>query len=85
MATQVRYHETSPCKSSGDNVKKLLLALIEQNNPELFGRKVKANRTKMLVTDLGNNLYDVIQYDLVKHSWEPYERETHYIFEIVRK
>jgi hypothetical protein len=80
--TQVRYHETSPTKCSGENVKKLLLQIIEANNPEYFGRRIKANRTKMLVTDLGNGLFDVRQYETVKHSWEPYERETHYIFEV---
>lgn len=36
MATTVRYHETSPTKYSGANIKKILLAVIEQNNPEML-------------------------------------------------
>ncbi len=85
MATTVRYHETSPTKDSGANIKKILLAVIEQNNPELFGRKLKANRTNVMVTPMENGLYDVKVYDLVKNTWTPYEKVWQYIFEVKTK
>lgn len=85
MATTVKYHETSPTKASGANIKKILLAVIEQNNAELFGRRLKANRTNVMVTPLGENLYEVKVYNLVKHTWTPYEKVWEYIFEVKTK
>ena len=85
MKTTVSYHSTSPTKDSGANVKKILLAVIEQNNPELFGKKLKANRTNVMVTPLGDNLYEVKVYDLVKNTWAPYEKVWKYIFEVKSK
>lgn len=85
MATQVKYHQDSPTKCSGDNVKKLLLGVIAENNPALFGRRIKANRTKMIVEKISDNIYRVFQFEMVKNSFEPYERQTEYIFEVITK
>ena len=44
-------------------VKRHLIAVIEENNPNYFGVRIKVGNIKMMVEKLENNQYKVTTYD----------------------
>jgi len=44
------------------NMKKLLVQILELNNPKCFNAKFKANRTKLMIEPTGDNTYKVTEY-----------------------
>lgn len=44
------------------NMKKLLVQVLELNNPKCFNAKFKANRTQMMIEPQGDNKYKVTEY-----------------------
>lgn len=50
------------------NLKKLLVQILEMNNPKCFNAKFTANRTKMMIEPQGDNKYKVTQYSTYRHN-----------------
>jgi hypothetical protein len=69
------------------NMKKLVLNVIGMNNPEYFGRKIKANKTNMTIEPTGDNTYRVTEHlnrpSLI--SGGTYEKTFTYNIEVVTK
>ena len=43
-------------------LKKHLIAVVESENKEYFGKRLKVNNIKMMVEELGENKYKVIEF-----------------------
>ena len=52
------------------NMKKLLIQIIELNNPKCFNAKFKANRTTLMIEPKGDNTYKVTEYTKVAYAKE---------------
>lgn len=50
------------------NLKKLLVKILEMNDPRCFNAKFKANRTSLMIEPIGDNKYRVTEYSLHRHN-----------------
>tara|TARA_B110000093_G_C12765512_1_gene324373 strand:+ start:310 stop:570 length:261 start_codon:yes stop_codon:yes gene_type:complete len=69
------------------NMKKLLVHIIELNNPKCFNAKIKANRTKLMIEPQGNDIYKVTEY-MNRPSMltgGSYEKENTYNVQVITK
>ena len=53
------------------NMKKLLVEIVGLNDSKYFGRKLKVNRTEMLIESLGNNKYKVTEFTRYAYQTNP--------------